>query len=85
MLTVHQAKGLEFDALFIAGATDNEFPSWRSQREGRLEEEHRLFYVAMTRARQRLFVSHHRSDGRGRKQKSSRYLDFIPGDLCRWL
>jgi DNA helicase-2/ATP-dependent DNA helicase PcrA len=85
VLTVHQAKGLEFDAVFIAGATDNEFPSWRSQREGRLEEEHRLFYVAMTRARQRLFVSHHRSDGRGRKQKSSRYLDFIPGDLCRWL
>ena len=50
VLTVHQAKGLEFDAVFLAGATDNEFPSRRSQQEGRLEEEHRLFYVAMTRA-----------------------------------
>ena len=81
VLTVHQAKGLEFDAVFLAGATDNEFPSRRSQREGRLEEEHRLFYVAMTRARQRLFISHHRTDNRGWNQKPSRFLELIPGDL----
>ncbi len=81
LLTVHQAKGLEFDTVFIAFATDGQFPSARSEREGRLDEEHRLFYVAMTRARRRLFISHHRRDGRDRPQQPSRFLDSIPEGL----
>jgi DNA helicase-2/ATP-dependent DNA helicase PcrA len=81
LLTVHQAKGLEFDTVFIAGATDRQFPSARSAREGRLDEEHRLFYVAMTRARRRLFITHHRKDGEDRPQTPSRFLASIPEGL----
>ena len=53
VITIHQAKGLEFDVVFVAGAVDDEFPSWFSKRDGgeRLAEEQRLFYVAVTRAR----------------------------------
>jgi DNA helicase-2/ATP-dependent DNA helicase PcrA len=81
LLTVHQAKGLEFDTVFIAGATDRQFPSARSVREGREDEEHRLFYVAMTRARRRLFITHHRRDGEDRPQTPSRFLASIPEGL----
>ena len=81
LLTVHQAKGLEFDTVFIAGATDRQFPSARSTREGRLDEEHRLFYVAMTRARRRLFITHHRKDNQNRAQFPSRFLASIPEEL----
>jgi ATP-dependent DNA helicase UvrD/PcrA len=81
LLTAHQAKGLEFDTVFIAGATDRHFPSARSVKEGRTDEEHRLFYVAMTRARRRLFISHHHHDDRGRAQEPSRFLASIPESL----
>ena len=81
LLTVHQAKGLEFDTVFIAGATDRQFPSGRSVKEGRLDEEQRLFYVAMTRARRRLFITHHRRDGQDRPQTPSRFLSSIPEGL----
>ena len=78
LLTVHQAKGMEFDTVFIAGATDSEFPSLRSQREGRLDEEHRLFYVAMSRAKKRLFFTYPQVDHFGRKTLPSRYLHLLP-------
>lgn len=79
ILTVHQAKGLEFDTVFVAKAVEGEFPSWRSMRENRLEEEHRLFYVAVSRARNRLYVSWQQRDGRGRSVNSSRYLKALQG------
>jgi DNA helicase-2/ATP-dependent DNA helicase PcrA len=82
ILTVHQAKGLEFDNVFIAGAVDGDFPSWLSTREGRGEEERRLFYVAMTRARQRLFVSYHRQRNDRQKQPSP-FLAAIPRKLIK--
>ncbi len=78
VLTVHQAKGLEFDTVFIAGATDDEFPSRRSQREGRTDEEHRLFYVAMSRAKRRLFITWPSAGARGRKNIRSRYVQMLP-------
>ncbi len=81
LLTVHQAKGLEFDTIFIAGATDSGFPSWRSQQEGRLDEEHRLFYVALTRAKRRLFITCHLFDEKNKRQRPSRYLEMIPEGL----
>jgi DNA helicase-2/ATP-dependent DNA helicase PcrA len=81
LLTVHQAKGLEFDTVFIAGATDNEFPSFRSQEEGRLDEEHRLFYVAMSRAKKRLFITYHQMNKSGRLQERSRFIDMIPEEV----
>jgi len=77
ILTVHQAKGLEFDTVFVANAHDDEFPSFRSQREGRQEEEHRLFYVALSRARRRLFITWPKHGAGGRPRMPSRYLDYL--------
>ncbi len=59
MMTLHSAKGLEFDNVFIPGMEENLFPSSRSVDDGnRLEEERRLMYVGITRARKRLFLSY---------------------------
>ncbi len=77
VLTVHQAKGLEFENVFVANATDSEFPSWRSQRENRLDEEHRLFYVAISRAKQRLTITWPSVNDRGRPNAPSRYLRLL--------
>ncbi|MBI4892295.1 MAG: UvrD-helicase domain-containing protein [Acidobacteria bacterium] len=79
LLTVHQAKGLEFDTVFLAGAADSQFPSRRSLKEGRELEEHRLFYVAASRAKKRLYFSYPRIDKWGREQLRSRYLRAIFG------
>jgi DNA helicase-2/ATP-dependent DNA helicase PcrA len=79
ILTVHQAKGLEFDTVFVAKAVEGEFPSWRSMRENRLDEEHRLFYVAVSRARNRLYVTWQQRDEHGRSVNSSRYLKALRG------
>lgn len=71
IITIHQAKGLEFDYEFLAGMNDDIFPSYFSTRSGSItEEEKRLFYVAITRAKKALFLS---SSGR-----PSRLLNYIP-------
>lgn len=71
IITIHQAKGLEFDYEFLAGMNDDIFPSYFSTRNGSItEEEKRLFYVAITRAKKVLFLS---SSGR-----PSRLLNYIP-------
>lgn len=59
LMTVHAAKGLEFDTVFVCGMSDGVFPSDRSMQDGRkgLEEERRLAYVAYTRARNKLFLT----------------------------
>lgn len=77
ILTVHQSKGLEFDTVFVAKAVEGEFPSWRSLKEDRVDEEHRLFYVAVSRARERLYVTWQQRDARGRGQVASRYLKAL--------
>jgi DNA helicase-2/ATP-dependent DNA helicase PcrA len=79
ILTVHQAKGLEFDTVFISHAIEGEFPSWRSVKEGRVPEEHRLLYVAASRAKQRLFITVPRENNRGRSAQPSRFLSAIRG------
>jgi DNA helicase-2/ATP-dependent DNA helicase PcrA len=78
IITVHQSKGLEFDSVFIAGATEDEFPSFFSIRDNKLEEEKRLFYVAMTRAKKNLFISTYAKDYRGYQRVASRFLREIP-------
>ncbi|TLG71529.1 ATP-dependent helicase [Culicoidibacter larvae] len=57
LMTVHSAKGLEFDYVFIYGMNDAVFPSKRSLEEGNIEEERRLAYVAMTRAKKQLYIT----------------------------
>lgn len=71
IITIHQAKGLEFDYEFLAGMNDDIFPSYFSTKQGFItEEEKRLFYVAITRAKKALFLS---CSG-----KQSRLIEYIP-------
>ncbi|MCC5667800.1 UvrD-helicase domain-containing protein [Nostoc sp. CHAB 5784] len=84
MITVHQSKGLEFDSVFIAGATEGEFPNFFSVRDNKLEEERRLFYVAMTRAKQKLFISAYSRDTRDFQKKTSSFISDIPNLLLRY-
>ncbi len=78
VLTVHQAKGLQFDTVIIAGAVEGAFPSSLNIRYDKLDEEARLFYVAMTRASHHLFITLSRFDDRGEANQSSRFLRFLP-------
>jgi len=93
MMTVHSAKGLEFDVVFITGLEEGLFPHEQSivgpnaARDG-LEEERRLAYVAITRARQRLYLSHAQTrmlHGQTRYNIPSRFLEEIPQQLMKWL
>ena len=87
LMTLHSAKGLEFDNVFIPGMEEGIFPSARSLNEDtRLEEERRLMYVGITRARKRLFLS--RAEERMMFNQfsynpASRFLDEIPARLIR--
>jgi DNA helicase-2/ATP-dependent DNA helicase PcrA len=86
LMTLHSAKGLEFPLVFMVGMEDGLFPHQRSVTEsgGRLEEERRLCYVGMTRARERLFLSYaevRRMFGSESHCRPSRFLDEIPASL----
>jgi DNA helicase-2/ATP-dependent DNA helicase PcrA len=89
LMTVHAAKGLEFDAVFITGLEEGLFPHENSLLEqAGLEEERRLMYVAITRARQRLYLSLAQSrmlHGQTRYAMRSRFLDEIPAQHLKWL
>jgi DNA helicase-2/ATP-dependent DNA helicase PcrA len=84
-MTMHTAKGLEFPNVFIVGMEDGVFPHMRSLTEpNELEEERRLAYVGITRARERLFLSHAWSRslfGATQYNPPSRFLDEIPTGL----
>ena len=80
LLTAHSAKGMEFDTVFIAAAVEGQFPSILSIKEEYLAEEHRLFYVAMTRAKKRLFITYHQRD-RFDNWELSRFVKYIPKDV----
>jgi len=77
VITVHQAKGLEFDTVFIAGAVEGEMPDNRNTEDERLLEEQHVFYVAMTRAMKRLYISGHCYDEWGRSCNLSRFIRAI--------
>ncbi len=89
LMTVHASKGLEFKAVFISGLEEGLFPHEQSTYEANgLEEERRLMYVAVTRARQRLYISHAQSrmlHGQVRYGIPSRFLDEIPDELLKHL
>ncbi len=89
LMTVHSAKGLEFDCVFITGMEEGLFPHENSMSdyEG-LEEERRLMYVAITRARKRLYLSHSQTrmlHGQTRYNLKSRFFEELPEAALKWL
>ena len=89
MMTVHSSKGLEFDYVFMTGLEEGLFPHDNSlNNDGGLEEERRLMYVAITRARKRLHFSYAQMrmlHGQTRYNVPSRFLDEVPAELLKWL
>ncbi len=89
LMTVHAAKGLEFDHVFITGLEEGLFPHENSASDlDGLEEERRLMYVAITRARQRLYLSFSQTrmlHGQTRYHIKSRFLDELPEAALRWI
>ena len=88
LMTVHAAKGLEFDHVYIIGVEDGLFPHQNALQEQRMEEERRLMYVAMTRARYRLTMTYVRVRMRfGNKEKVSYspFLDEPDASVMRWV
>jgi DNA helicase-2/ATP-dependent DNA helicase PcrA len=84
LMTLHNAKGLEYDTVFVVGCEDGAFPHMRALEEGGEEEERRLCYVAITRARQRLFMTwarERRLFGRAEHNLPSRFIDELPAEL----
>jgi DNA helicase II / ATP-dependent DNA helicase PcrA len=89
LMTVHSAKGLEFDAVFIGGLEEGLFPHDNSTADlAGLEEERRLMYVAITRARKRLYLSFSQTrmlHGQTRYNPRSRFLHELPEETLKWL
>jgi DNA helicase-2/ATP-dependent DNA helicase PcrA len=89
LMTIHAAKGLEFHTVFITGLEEGLFPHENSFNEAEsLEEERRLMYVAVTRARRRLYLTLAQSrmlHGQVRYGIASRFVDEIPRELVQWL
>lgn len=86
IITGHSAKGLEYPYVFIPSLEEDLFPHKRAVEEGNVEEERRLLYVAMTRARLELTLSYCRSResrGKSREVKPSRFLDELPPELLQ--
>ncbi len=84
LMTLHNAKGLEYPTVFIAGCEDGVFPHSRAVEEGGLEEERRLFYVGVTRAMRSLYLTYARRRALFGAQSyglRSRFLDEIPAEL----
>ena len=89
LMTVHSAKGLEFIAVFLSGLEEGLFPHENSMNDlESLEEERRLMYVAVTRARERLYLSfagQRMLHGQIRYGMVSRFVEEIPAPLCKWI
>lgn len=86
LMTIHSAKGLEFPFVFIVGAEEGLTPHDRSLKEGALEEERRLFYVALTRAQRHATIFEavsRQRNGRERMTQTSRFVKEIPETLIR--
>ncbi len=89
LMTVHASKGLEFDVVFITGLEEGLFPHENSMSDfDGLEEERRLMYVAITRARNRLYLSHSQTrmlHGQTRYHIRSRFFDELPEETLKWI
>jgi DNA helicase-2/ATP-dependent DNA helicase PcrA len=85
LMTIHNAKGLEFPVVFLIGMEDGVFPHLRAIEAGDIEEERRLCYVGITRAKQKLYLTHARTRalyGGSEWNLPSRFLDEIPAELA---
>ena len=89
LMTVHASKGLEFDCVFITGMEEGLFPHENSMNDyDGLEEERRLMYVAITRARRRLYLSHSQTrmlHGQTRYNLKSRFFEELPEHTLKWI
>lgn len=83
IITVHQAKGLEFDTVFLAGIQNNTFPSYMAIKEGNLAEEKRVFYVAITRAKKRLIITYNSQGKYGHRNEISQFISYIPKEFFK--
>jgi DNA helicase II / ATP-dependent DNA helicase PcrA len=84
LMTLHNAKGLEYDTVFVVGCEDGAFPHMRALEEGGEEEERRICYVAITRAERRLYMTwarERRLFGRAERNLPSRFIDELPEEL----
>jgi len=84
LMTLHNAKGLEYETVFIVGCEDGAFPHMKALEEGGEEEERRLCYVGITRARRRLYMTwtrERRLFGRAERNLPSRFVDELPEEL----
>ncbi|MBO5337291.1 MAG: UvrD-helicase domain-containing protein [Lachnospiraceae bacterium] len=81
IMTIHTAKGLEFDTVFVNGLVDGQFPSNRLKNADELEEERRLFYVAITRAKKQLYLSSYETKGGSFDAIQSSFLSNIDAKL----
>ena len=82
VLTMHQSKGLEFSRVFIPQLVQNTLPSYRAVKSGdlaKISEERRLLYVAMTRAKRRLYLSWHETNAKGYRTEPSECLGELLG------
>ena len=87
LMSLHSAKGLEFELVFIVGLEEGLFPSMQSlEQAGRLEEERRLCYVGLTRAQKLLYLTHAESRrlyGKEHRARPSRFLNELPAENCQ--
>lgn len=83
IITVHQAKGLEFDTVFLAGIQNNTLPSYMAIKEGNLAEEKRVFYVAITRAKKRLVITYNSQGKYGHRNEISQFINYIPKEFFK--
>jgi ATP-dependent DNA helicase UvrD/PcrA len=84
LMTLHNAKGLEYDTVFVVGCEEGSFPHMKALEEGGEEEERRLCYVGITRARRRLYMTwtrERRLFGRAERNLPSRFVDEVPAEL----
>ncbi len=87
IMTLHSAKGLEFPVTFIIGTEENLIPHFNSTKNGEIEEERRLFYVGLTRAKEKVYLtstSKRRVFGKEERPVPSRFISEIPKDLLTW-
>lgn len=81
IMTIHTAKGLEFNTVFVPGLVEGQFPSHKLKNRDEFEEERRLFYVAVTRAKEKLYLSSHREKAEAFYTYPSSFLSDIDQEL----